>query len=160
MHEILDSEELQESAPRSYEYASSGKRFANYLIDLVSYYILAIVIGVLIGVVFNPPDDAPYLQPAVTAEHKLLEYVLGFVMILSYYTLSEYFFAGKTLGKWITKTRAVTIYDERLDFKTALGRSFCRLIPFEAFSFLGDSPTGWHDRFSGTKVVEDGGWDG
>jgi uncharacterized RDD family membrane protein YckC len=160
MQEILDSEELRESAPRSYEYASSGKRFANYLIDLVSYYTLAILIGTFIGVVFNLPEDAPYLQPAVTIEHQLIENVLGLLMIVSYYTLFEYFFAGKTVGKWITKTRAVTQYDERMNFTTALGRSFCRLIPFEAFSFLGDSPTGWHDRFSGTKVVEDGGWDG
>ena len=33
-----------------------------------------------------------------------------------------------------------------------LGRTFSRFVPFEAFSFL-PSPVGWHDRWSGTRVV-------
>jgi hypothetical protein len=34
----------------------------------------------------------------------------------------------------------------------ALGRTFCRLIPFEHFSFFGSR--GWHDSLSRTDVVE------
>ena len=34
-----------------------------------------------------------------------------------------------------------------------LGRTLCRIIPFEAFSFLGTPPKGWHDVIPKTMVV-------
>ncbi|CAN0592803.1 unnamed protein product, partial [Laminaria digitata] len=34
-----------------------------------------------------------------------------------------------------------------------LGRTAARFVPFEAFSFLGGDATGWHDRWSNTRVV-------
>lgn len=34
-----------------------------------------------------------------------------------------------------------------------LGRTACRLIPFEAFSFLGSSGVGMHDSIPDTRVV-------
>lgn len=33
-------------------------------------------------------------------------------------------------------------------------RNFSRLIPFDAFSFIGDSSYGWHDSISKTYVVD------
>jgi len=35
------------------------------------------------------------------------------------------------------------------------GRTLCRYIPFEPFSFLGNKPIGWHDSLSKTLVVKD-----
>ncbi|MFT6808347.1 MAG: hypothetical protein ACJA01_001571 [Saprospiraceae bacterium] len=40
-------------------------------------------------------------------------------------------------------------------FSTVFKRSLCRLIPFEIFSFLGEPLMDWHDKISGTKVIED-----
>ena len=80
------------------------------------------------------------------------------VVVVLYYTVMEYFFKGKTLGKFITKTRAVTLENERLDFQTTFIRSLCRVIPFETFSFIGEESNGWHDSISKTKVIEDDGW--
>ena len=40
----------------------------------------------------------------------------------------------------------------RSSLKQVFLRTLIRLIPFEAFSFLGGSK-GWHDEWSGTKVI-------
>ena len=75
-------------------------------------------------------------------------------MIPGYWILSEYFF-GKTPAKFLTKTKVVTKFGTKPSFWTIVGRTLCRLIPFEAFSFLGSRPVGWHDSISGTLVVND-----
>lgn len=62
---------------------------------------------------------------------------------------------GRTIGKMITKTRTVTEDLKTPDFGVILTKSFCRVIPFEAFSFLGEKTTGWHDRFSKTRVIQE-----
>ena len=81
---------------------------------------------------------------------------LFFVILLSffvYYVVLEYFL-GRTPAKFLTQTRVVTIYGMKPNFMTIVGRTLCRLIPFEQFSFLGDDPIGWHDKFSNTRVVD------
>ena len=60
-------------------------------------------------------------------------------------------------GKFLTGTKVVNESGGKPTFGQILGRSLCRFIPFEAFSFLfGDSSrvVGWHDKFSGTLVVK------
>lgn len=39
-------------------------------------------------------------------------------------------------------------------FDEILIRALCRLIPLNAFSFLGDLGKGWHDTLSKTYVVD------
>ena len=156
MENIIDSLYSQNSE-RTYQLASKNKRFANYIIDVIGYYIFAIVIGI-IWVALNPEDYTSEVYLDEDSSNVLLEYLFGFLIITLYYTLLEYFLQGKTIGKLITKTRAVTEDNRNLDFETALKRSLCRLIPFEAFSFLGDNAVGWHDSLSKTKVIEDIDW--
>ena len=159
MNDILDAMEANESRAQSYELASKGKRFANYLIDLVGYFIFSGIIGVFYGIYLVMADgDSSMLGTEENLSDPLLEFLIGIIVILSYYTLSEYYFKGKTLGKLITKTRAVTEENKRLDFRAAFVRSLCRLIPFEAFSFLGEESVGWHDSIPKTRVIEDKGW--
>lgn len=69
-----------------------------------------------------------------------------------YYTVFEYFFS-RTIGKTVTKTVVRTIDGDRPGFATILGRSFGRLIPFNAFSFLANG--NWHDSVSKTMVVKE-----
>ena len=38
--------------------------------------------------------------------------------------------------------------------KAIMIRSLCRLIPFDALSFLGTNGKGWHDNLSNTYVVD------
>jgi hypothetical protein len=41
--------------------------------------------------------------------------------------------------------------DERPAFSQVVGRTLCRFIPFEVFSFFGEA--GWHDSIPKTQVV-------
>jgi hypothetical protein len=41
-----------------------------------------------------------------------------------------------------------------VDYSHILIRSLVRLIPFEHLSFVGSYPVGWHDRYSGTIVID------
>jgi len=48
------------------------------------------------------------------------------------------------------------VVDERgnkISFGKAALRSLCRIIPFEAFSFLGEEGRGWHDTITNTYVI-------
>jgi len=36
-----------------------------------------------------------------------------------------------------------------------LRRSLSRLVPFDAFSFLGNYARGWHDKWSNTWVIDE-----
>lgn len=72
-----------------------------------------------------------------------------------YYSVIEGGLKGKTIGKYFTKTRVVNLDGSQPTFVTFIGRSFARIVPFEAFSFLGDKKTGWHDRWSETIVIDE-----
>ena len=73
---------------------------------------------------------------------------------LLYYPIMEYK-TGKTMAKFITQTRVVSIDNTKINADQVFKRSLYRLIPFEGFSFLKIYPIGWHDLFSKTKVVND-----
>ncbi len=134
-----------------YKLASQGKRFANYLLDTVFVIITSVVMGGVLGIFLGlfAPDLLPYFEE----DHKWLNYLLGFLSGMIYYTLFE-FLAGRTVAKFITNTKVVTLKGKKPEFETILIRSLCRYIPFEQFSFLGSDGTGLHDSISKTKVVE------
>ncbi|MGY6650224.1 RDD family protein [Wenyingzhuangia sp. IMCC45574] len=127
-----------------YEEASKSKRFANYLIDLVFKLIIAAILGLILGLL------APSFILSMEG-NKIFDYVTGFIITFIYYSVFE-FYTGKTLGKIITKTKVLTEENEKPSLNTILARSAYRIVPFDAFSFLG-SEGGWHDRWSKTKVV-------
>ena len=80
-------------------------------------------------------------------------YIFSFLM---YYTLFEWFTNGKTIGKYITKTRAIKDNGELLTLKEAFMRSLIRLIPIEIFvCIITDYGYGWHDRWTNTIVIPD-----
>ena len=59
----------------------------------------------------------------------------------------------KTLSKFITKTKVVRLDGSKPTKSNILIRTFCRLIPFEIFSFLFPKKGCFHDRLSNTMVV-------
>ena len=130
--------------------ASKGKRFANYLIDLFILYVIVIVFGVL----FYPMLDA---SGAISdgSGGGLITNLLSYLAYLVYYFILEASLGGKTIGKYITKTRTVDIDGTIPDGVTILKRSLSRFVPFDAFSFLGSQDTGWHDRWSHTMVIDE-----
>ncbi|MEM9051736.1 MAG: RDD family protein [Bacteroidota bacterium] len=155
MDEVLDY--LQENL-NEYELASGGKRFANYVIDIAGYLIFSAIIGFVIGIIVVGTEGETYFTQPETIQTRILSWIEGLIVVIAYYTISEYVFKGKTLGKLITRTRAVNENNSRMDLGTCFKRSLCRCIPFEQFTFLSQKPRGWHDDFSGTKVIVDKEW--
>ena len=82
-------------------------------------------------------------------------WTVGFTLLtyLAYYIVCESFF-GVTIGKLITGTRVVDNEGGRPRFKQIVGRSLARFVPFEQFSFFSTPAIGWHDTWSGTRVVK------
>ena len=131
--------------------ASQEKRFANYLIDLIFFMIFSFIFGVALGIVLaiiSPSSLSIFEQ-----DNELIDYLLSFIAGMIYYSILEAT-TGKTIAKFITKTKVVNEEGEKPDFGTILLRSLCRFIPFEPFSFLGSDNSGWHDKLSKTRVIE------
>jgi len=132
-----------------YVFASKGKRFANYIIDTIINYIG--VFACSIGYYSTIGD--PYATE--TGADQIISYVMAYSVFIFLYTVQEAFLNGKTIGKFITRTRAITVSNDKITAKDALLRSLSRIVPFEAFSFLGSETSGWHDKWTDTKVVDE-----
>jgi uncharacterized RDD family membrane protein YckC len=128
------------------EPASMGQRFANFIVD----YIVAIIIyvGITIMMLFFSASDGSELE-----EEGFGSIFISLFSFVAVYTLTEFLGKGKTLGKLITRTRAVRNDGGLLTFKDALLRSLIRLVPFEVFSGFGTYT--WHDQWTNTMVRKD-----
>jgi uncharacterized RDD family membrane protein YckC len=138
-----------------YEHATQGQRFLNFLIDNIVMrftitYITGYGIGFILAYLFREfMKDFIYDKTSTTTF--LIAYLVGIFNYLIYYTLLEKLFKGKTIGKFITGTRALRTDGEELTFKDAFLRSLCRLVPFEVFTGFGVM---WHDSWTNTMVVK------
>lgn len=133
--------------------AANDKRFYNALIDTVAKFVLASIIGIIIGVyagLTNNMDALEFFQD----ESFLYSYVESIIISTIYYSAIESL-TGKSLGKFITKTRVVLENGTKPAFSDIFLRSLCRIIPFDAFSFLGEPGKGWHDTLSNTYVIDE-----
>lgn len=124
--------------------AGKGARFLNYLVD----WLITTLAGGIIGGVLGYFGYAERLARMNWLERQLL----GYAIYAAYYFALELTF-GWTLGKLVTGTRVVDERGERPSPGNLLGRTFARIVPFEPLSFLGATGIGWHDRWSGTRVV-------
>lgn len=131
---------LDTGPPEKERLASTGQRFADYLVDYVTMVVLYVVLGSVTGV----------LDGQTRGESVLLSSVL----FLFYYAVLESLF-GTTVGKLLTGVRVVSEDGGEPSLAQILGRTFARMIPFEPFSLLGGQgrPVGWHDSLSRTRVI-------
>jgi uncharacterized RDD family membrane protein YckC len=133
-----------DSSPRVIP-AGKGLRFANFIID-----------GIVITLIFY---GAAFVIAAAWEEQGL-EFLEGFGGTLLSLLLQFVYYAfleattSRTIGKMITGTKVVNQQGETASFGQVLGRSLCRFIPFEVFSFLGQTGRGWHDSLANTYVVQ------
>lgn len=126
--------------------ASTTKRFTNYIIDVVVFYVFMFCIGILIRV-FKPNLISG--QDELTLRlWMLLFYALAMFAI-------ETLFKGKSIGKLITGTKAVNADGSDMSFQKTFIRNIVRAIPFNPFSALGRPCTPWHDSWSDTIVIEE-----
>ena len=157
--EILDYQ--NQSNQITYAIASKSKRFINFIIDRILFYIVIFLVGAAIGATLMASGNVSFLDTDLeTPFYRFLDLIISLVVYAIFYAIQESLLKGKTLGKFITKTRAVNEDNSKMNVETVLKRSFFRIIPFEPLSFLGSSSSGWHDRWSQTKVIEDINWRG
>ncbi len=132
-------------------FASREKRFGTYILDIIGYYILAVLIGVGIGLLASIGIEAPlnYLTDLDSLENLVLTLIIYFTYYILFETLLH-----RTLGKFITQTKVVMEDGSKPGVLDIILRTLCRLIPFEFFSFLGEKGRGWHDSMSNTYVVD------
>jgi uncharacterized RDD family membrane protein YckC len=122
--------------------ATAGLRFANFIIDRIVGVLLMVVFGFFYGLVMGAEEgESNGVFVVATVGANLLYYV---VMEAS---------CGRTVGKFVTGTRVVNERGEHPSWLQAIGRTLCRFIPFEPFSFLGSTARGWHDAIPRTWVV-------
>jgi uncharacterized RDD family membrane protein YckC len=124
--------------------AKTGLRFANYLIDSFVIWLTSLIIIIFLT---SSGTNTRFSETEF--------YIFYFILTILYYTIFETL-TGKTPAKFVTKTRVVTEDGFPPTFQNILGRTMCRFIPFEPFSFFG-SEIGWHDSISKTLVIREDG---
>ena len=156
----LDSDILDDFGAKTQNYskyavASNGKRFANLIIDYIVYVILALAVGIIAAFIAGMIGYGEAFDDWTNSPNKLTDYLLDSMIYVGYYYAMEHFLKGQTIGKLLTKTRAVSRKGDIMTANELLIRSIIRLVPFDAFSFLGRPTKGWHDNWSKTYVVDE-----
>lgn len=127
-------------------------RFINFLIDYVLINLSLYGIGMLMGTLYYATGSETVYNIIMSFDNRLVEWSISIVILVGYYILFEYLTKGRTIGKFITGTVVVKEDGSVPVFNDILKRSFSRIVPFDAISFLGSN--GWHDSWSETKVVK------
>ncbi len=126
-------------------------RFGHYLLDLVFYYIFAMIVAipiVLLMLALGMSIDELEQDGTVTS---LIDRLISWLIIYpGYYLLFESTIQS-TPAKIILGRIVVDEYGEKPSIITILKRSYARVVPFEAFSCFNDR--GWHDNWSDTYVL-------
>jgi uncharacterized RDD family membrane protein YckC len=122
--------------------AGKGRRFATLIVDYLGFYALGALVGILLFAVFGQGAVAFYKTGWST--------LMGIFLVLVYYLFFEGLW-GRTPGKMILGTVVTDLQGKPPTFGAVVKRSFARFVPFEAFTFFGES--GFHDKVSKTRVI-------
>jgi len=131
--------------------ATSGQRLANLFLDRIFFYIFTLMFGAVLGavsVLFDNAGIVGFLDNNVL--DILSSMILSFLMFFILESLNQ-----KSIAKYISKTIVVMENGDKPDANTIALRTICRIIPFDAFSYLGTPTRGWHDTLSKTYVVDE-----
>lgn len=133
--------------------ASRTKRFWNFLVDYIAYYLIVQVITFLVAWFF---PDFFYGTYVYSLEFRLWNILFSIVLYGLLMGTFEAVSKGKSIGKLFTGTRAVNEDGSRINARTAFLRGFSKAVPFEAFSALsGYTCHPWHDRWTKTYVIDE-----
>jgi uncharacterized RDD family membrane protein YckC len=136
--------------------AGLGKRFLNSFLDFIAVlgvvFVLFFVLAVIEEMGYRINSEELFANAS-----EFQQTVIVYLLFFGYYTCCEGFF-GRSFGKLITGTKVVTLSGAPLTIRSAMLRSFIRLLPFEALSFFGSFGygvgSGWHDKWTSTRVVD------
>lgn len=135
--------------------ASKGKRFANLIIDRILFYGIFFLFGTVAYVLAEFLGSEAIYDFLISLDNinPLLDIFVTSLIYVVFYTILESL-TQRTIGKLVTQTKVVLENGEKPTADVILLRSLARVIPFEPFSFLGNSPRGWHDTLTKTCVVD------
>ena len=142
---------LFDDVPYRLVQAGHGQRLANYLVDMISFYLVFFIVSFII-IVVNPA-----VADNISGERDgfgLLERLVALLLYGMYMGIVESLFRGRSLGKLITGTKVVNEDGSPISAQTALLRGLCRAVPFNAFSALGAPCFPWHDKWTKCYVVD------
>lgn len=105
------------------------------------------------GLEFSASGSDAYFG-ALEKVNPIIDRLLTLLLSLPYFMIME-LLTGKTIGKLLTSTVVVDRFGNKPQNSDIIKRSFARLIPFDALSYLGTIPRGWHGTLSDTYVVEE-----
>ena len=134
--------------------ADKGVRLANYLIDFVAVYLLFVSFFLILGIIHGLTGNADIgkILYSLADIDPIIDRIVSFLTYAILMFILEYTTKGRSLGKLITGTMVVKTDSTILTATDYFIRNMCRIIPFEALSYLGS--TGWHDSISNTRVVK------
>ena len=138
---MLDQHDHDTEASSSVLGVSSGRRLANFIIDIVLFRVAIILL--LIPFAATGPIQ-------LLANNIVADWLFGLFLFFLYYFVSETVFQ-RTPAKLITGTKVVMLDGSKPDAGTIAERTLSRLVPFEPLSGLWG--TWWHDSWSKTEVV-------
>lgn len=141
-------EDYQRAIPRKVQLVTGLSRLGHYIID-------ALIIGVILACINIFLLDGIYLGYPFGFEvngfvYNFIPTIDQIIITVGYYFICEKTMQ-RTIGKFATNSLVINEYAEAPDFGSLIGRSFSRLVPFDAISCLSDR--GWHDKWSRTYVV-------
>lgn len=126
--------------------ASSGQRLANYLVDIITFY------GFLFALFFILGAAAPEVaESGITIIEKPFVPLLMYGL---YMGTVEAVFQGRSIGKLLTGTKAVTEDGIAVTAGKAFLRGLIRAVPFNGLSGFGYHCNPWHDRWTNTQVID------
>ncbi len=151
--------QLQEEPAVNLVPASVAKRLLNYFIDVFIFSFLVSFLLMAVAPVYPLMNKIMQKQPLDLGDQLAVWFVYALYM-----SVMESLLKGKTIGKYITGTRAVDEHGLPVKSETAFLRGLIRFIPFEQVSAfnIGFNPFGllppnpWHDRWSKSIVVDEG----
>ena len=117
---------LHEFNEPEYVPAGTAQRLANYIIDILLFYIvfyIAIIFAGLSAAATIADDEGNFSNSAVLGT-MMTVYLVAFLAFFAYYTLLEDS-KGKTIGKMITRTKVVLTDGQPMTYGTAFLRTLC-----------------------------------
>lgn len=136
---------------RNLERATTGQRFANYIVDIIVFYALIFAFGIIVGI-FSPQliYDIGYWAD----RNVFFDRILSLLLFGIYMGITEMLLNGRTIGKFVTGTKSVTEEGDQIDKGTLFKRGMIKAVPFCAFSALGAPCYPWQDKWTNTMVID------
>ena len=125
------------------------KRLINFIIDSCVIAIFSFLTFYLFSIIYLNMQ-----MHQINGKAEILRLDLLILLVFEIYYLFFESLTGKTIGKYITKTKVLKTDFSKPDFLHIILRTTIRLIPFDFLTFL-SKKNGWHDRFSSIIVIND-----